>query len=103
MKYIKTYEKLSFKNYVIMSHSWLPNTLFICRPFNEDTKNKIGTRIDMMRIFQYDIPSSEFLEDGNIYYYSPTDKSTIILYQTDSLEDAKNSMKIIAHQKKFNI
>jgi hypothetical protein len=103
MKYLKTYEDLSFKNYVIMSHSWMPNTLFICRPFNTDNL-KNDTEIAMLRVFQYDMRTSEFLKNGNIYYYNPEkNKSTNILYQTDSLEDAKKNISIVASKIKYNV
>ena len=104
MKYLKTYEDLSFKNYVIMSHSWMPNTLFICRPFNKNNLKNNTETIEMLRLLQYDMRTSEFLKNGNIYYYNPEkNKATSIIYQTDSLEDAKENISIVASKIKYNI
>jgi len=115
MKYLKTYEsdwKLhedspyltapSYKQYLIMEHTYRPNRLFIYNVVSLST-SKLDTIVTMRRLFEYNTKTLKLTQDVDYYYFKASDITSSILYQTDSLEDAKNTLETITDANKYNI
>lgn len=99
MKYIKTYEYLDFKKYVIFyGTAWASKTIYMVK-FDKLKNN------DFYYSSYWYVDDTGDIDSGNDSWYSwhYNIDNLIILYQTDNFNDGLEKLKLITSTNKYNV